>query len=391
MGIDFSLDAGTVMLNGVSIAKSVCTAAAHAPFTTNTYEIIRTSSDTAANFVVVFSPGQADCASYTACVDPTSMSADAAQVYESTPLMPMWPDISNSIALHDTTMRVVLDAMVETEEPITGTMLTLPIWNIAYGNLGYIQTTLVNSGETTCADVQEQLIKFKDGGVTGFSTTNTPYPSLVDPADATRSICDCQKKDNRGIVPYTITFDITCPAFIANHMYISRKDQAIAGGAGASRAVKVGTAAEMMNAIYYFVRDTPPSGITTKVAVGDTLTIYRAYGDFVQYAKVDPAPTSDYHVLEMKATGQNGTSFMRTLESVSTTTKSIATLTFYDNVAATVQSFANALSGTFQLSYGGEETAVMQASVTAAGMQEALAGVSTIGVAPTVTKSTVGV
>merc|ERR1712166_1144546 len=72
-------------------------------------------------------------------------------------------------------------------------------------------------------------------------------------------------------------------------------------------------------------------------------------------------------------------------------TKSIATLTFYDNVAATVQSFANALSGTFQLSYGGEETAVMQASVTAAGMQEALAGVSTIGVAPTVTKSTVGV
>jgi len=444
-GIDFSLDAGTVMLNGVSIAKSVCTAAAHAPFTTNTYEIIRTSSDTAANFVVVFSPGQADCASYTACVDPTSMSADAAQVYESTPLMPMWPDISNSIALHDTTMRVVLDAMVETEEAITGTMLTLPIWNIAYGNLGYIQTTLVNSGETTCADVQEQLIKFKDGGVTGFSTTNTPYPSLVDPADATRSICDCQKKDNRGIVPYTITFDITCPAFIANHMYISRKDQAVAGGAGASRTAKITTGAEMMNAIYYFVRDTPPSGITTKVAVGDTLTIlasgannnkqftvkafvsdgnfgsgqnqvwstnaaflglanmnslaaaldtttnYRAYGDFVQYAKVDPAPTSDYHVLEMKATGQNGTSFTRTLESVSTTTKSIATLTFYDNVAATVQSFANALSGTFQLSYGGEETAVMQASVTAAGMQEALAGVSTIGVAPTVTKSTVGV
>lgn len=441
-GIDFPLTGGSLKINGATVVATSCNAANHAKFTTGTYEIIRTASSTDANFVVVFSPGQADCADYDACVNPLDMSDTLAQVYESTPLMPMWPDISNSIALHDTTFRVVLDAQAGTAEPLTSTLLTEQIWNIAYGNLGYIQTTLVNSGETTCADIQAQLIKFKDGGVSGFSTTNTPYPSLVDPADATRSICDCQKKDNRGIVPYTITFDITCPAFIANHMYISRKDQAVRGAAGSSRAVKIATGGEFMNAIYYYVRDTPPSGITTKVAVGDTLTVlasgannnkqftvksfvtdgnfgsgqnqlwstnaaflgmaninnlaaaldtttnYRAYGDFVQYAKVDPAPTSDYHVLEMKATGQNGTSFTRTLESVSTTTNSIATLTFYDNAAG--QSFANSLSGTFQLMYGDEETAVMQASVTAKGMQEALAGVSTIGAAPTVTKANSG-
>merc|ERR1712166_1234146 len=138
MGIDFSLDAGTVMLNGVSIAKSVCTAAAHAPFTTNTYEIIRTSSDTAANFVVVFSPGQADCASYTACVDPTSMSADAAQVYESTPLMPMWPDISNSIALHDTTMRVVLEFTGITVGSSASSTRGLPIKSLISGGIKLI-------------------------------------------------------------------------------------------------------------------------------------------------------------------------------------------------------------------------------------------------------------
>merc|ERR1711935_670466 len=52
-------------------------------------------------------------------------------------------------------------------------------------------------------------------------------------------------------------------------------------------------------------------------------------------------------------------------------------------------SFANSLSGTFQLSYDGEDTAVMQASVTAAGMMEVLAGVSTIRTSPTVTKPAV--
>merc|ERR1712195_51337 len=90
--------------------------------------------------------------------------------------------------------------------------------------------------------------------------------------------------------------------------------------------------------------------------------------------------------------GQNSTLFTRTLESISTRATSTASLTFYDTGStANTNDFelvnVQAISGTFQLIYDGEETAVMQASASAADMQDAIAGISTIGIAPTVTKT----
>merc|ERR1740130_2224834 len=120
---------------------------------------------------------------------------------------------------------------------------------------------------------------------------------------------------------------------------------------------------------------------------------YRSYGDFVQYAKVEPSPVgTDYGITEMKAVGQNSTLFTRTLESISTRATSTASLTFYDTgLTVNTDDMSNinvqAISGTFQMIYDGEETAIMQASASAADMAEAIAGISTVGIAPTVTKT----
>merc|ERR1712166_223843 len=278
----------------------------------------------------------------------------------------------------------------------------------------------------------------------------TPFPSLAHPTDSTRSICDCHKMDGREVRPYVVMFDITCPGRLGNLLSL---------GATVRKVAKIGTGntASFIHTSFVYMRQTPLSGLTTKVAVGDKLTIlssnsnnnkqytvkafvddgmwgsgrgniwstaagflgkesgtpaqgfanhasagvvldsamnYRSYGDFVQYAKVEPSPVgTDYGITEMKAVGQNSTLFTRTLESVSTRATSTATLTFYDrgkkaSVAARSSKVnAGALSGTFQLIYAGEETAIMQASASAADMADAIAGISAIDIAPTVTKS----
>jgi len=463
-GIDFDSD-GPIVINGVSVALATagCAAANHAAFTTGTYEIIRTASISASiTTFLIFAPGQADCADYTACFNPNGISNDLGKVHDTTPLMPMWPSISNSIALHDTTLRVIFDAGLNTANPmddVTGfdTLTRVGLFNIGYGSLGYQSDGTAGTFFTvhsTCEDIQTLLIKYKDGGDTGYSTTNTPYPSLVDPNDATKSICDCRKMDSLDIGTASVMWDITCPAFIGNLLWptvAGDADSAIAGGAtsGKRRIAKITTGAERAYVNFVYIRQTPPSGLDTKVAVGDTITVlnsnsntnkqyqvksfvddgrwgsgksniwstaaghlgkdgttsegmvhanaivldskmdYRAYGDFVQFAKVDPAPTSDYQITEMKAVGQNSTLFTRTLESISTTDTSIVSLTFYDG-KATGDANAALLTGTFQLIYDGEETAVMQALVSAADMQESLAGLSNMGsVTPTVSRSAV--
>merc|ERR1712166_847241 len=127
---------------------------------------------------------------------------------------------------------------------------------------------------------------------------------------------------------------------------------------------------------------------------------YRAYGDFVKFLKVEPAPTADYQITEMKTVGQNSTTFTRTLESISTTTYSVAELTFYDTGTGSGDDTGNsngnlygdtnvaALSGTFQLMYDGQTTVAMQALVSKEGMMEALASLSNIDHVPTVTGGT---
>jgi hypothetical protein len=447
-------------INGADKQATAATAAKHAPFTTGTYEIIRTATKAAGSQIMFWAPGQADCASYTACINPNSITVSGltlGQIYETTPLMPMWPDISNSIALHDSTLRVVIDANQATAEPMSAAARVAGAFDLMYGTLGYASTTKFNVGslsgtpadydKSTCAAVQAHLLQFSEGSATaGFSTTNTPYPSLVDPNDNSRSLCDCNKIGSGLIAPFQVFFDITCPAFIANHLWVATQ-------ADASRLAAKTATNEKLFVNFVYLRQTPPSGIETKVAVGDKLTIlasgsnnnkqftvksfvddgkwgtgrgniwstaagflgkdhtngfndgtngivlsasmnYRAYGDFVQFAKVEPAPVgTDYQITEMKAVGQNSTVYTRTLESISTTQTSVVTLTFNDpgttDGDATTGFTHNAagLTGTFQLIYDGEETAVMQATASAADMADVLAGVSTIGVAPTVTKS----
>jgi len=443
-GIAFD-SAGPIVINGAApeSVNPTCAAAQTAKFSTGTYEIIRTTTYAATGNLqfLLFAPGQADCASYYDCFDPLQMGATFGQIHDTTPLMPMWPSISNSIALHDTTLRVVLDAGTGTGvEKCDSTCLTTALWNIGYGSLGY-SSSMIFKAASTCEDVQAELIKFKDAsGSAGFSTTGTPYPSLIDPNDATKSICDCHKMDSIDLGTQSIMWDITCPAYIANHLWITSESRSV--------IKKSGGTTEKAFLSYTYVRQTPPSGIDTKVAVGDTLTVlssvantnkqytvkaivddgrwgtgqaniwstaagylgkddptngmvhstavvldtkmnYRAYGDFVKFLKVDPAPSADYQITELKTMGQNSTTFTRTLESISTTTYSVAELTFYDtgdgdssqdggtNVAA--------LSGTFQLIYDGQTTVAMQALVSKEGMMEALASLSNIDHVPTVT------
>merc|ERR1712166_394643 len=70
---------------------------------------------------------------------------------------------------------------------------------------------------------------------------------------------------------------------------------------------------------------------------------------------------------------------------------STASLTFYDTGVDASSDMSNinvqAISGTFQLIYDGEDTVVMQASASAADMADAIASISTVGIAPTVTKT----
>merc|ERR1712166_872885 len=432
-------------INGATATASACAGATHAKVKTGTYEIIRTNTVSSVQQMLFFSPGQADCTSYVDCVDPNTISVDPffGDVYETTPLMPMWPSVSNSIALHDTTMRVIIDADRTAPEKWS---TNIGSFNIGYGSLGVSKDSpaTTRTVQSTCGDIQSDLLKYSPSGSAGFSTTGTPFPSLAHPTDTSRSICDCHKMDGLEVRPYVVMFDITCPGWLGNLLSL---------GAALRRVTKA-TDAGFIHSNFVFMRQTPLSGLTTKVAVGDKLTIlssnsndnkqytvkafvddgmwgsgraniwstaagflgkdaattgfanhasngvvldsamnYRSYGDFVQYAKVEPSPVgTDYGVTEMKAVGQNSTVFTRTLESISTRATSTASLTFYDTGAtANTNDFelinVQAISGTFQLIYDGEETAVMQASASAADMQDAIAGISTIGIAPTVTKT----
>merc|ERR1712166_689582 len=428
-GIDCAAGGEVIKVNGVSLTASACAAATHAKVTTGTYEIIRSASTSAVQQLMFFSPGQADCNNYVDCVDPSSVTESGTyygDVYETTPLMPMWPSVSNSIALHDTTMRVIIDADRGTAEQWST--------NIGSGSLGLsYDADLTNAAgggattrtvDSTCADIQSDLLKYSPTGTAGYSTTGTPFPSLAHPTDSTRSICDCHKMDGREVRPYVVMFDITCPGWLGNLLSL---------GASA-RFIKKAVDAGFIHSSFVFMRQTPPSGLTTKVAVGDKLTImssnsnnnkqytvkafvddgmwgsgrgniwstaagflgkesgppadgfanhvsagvvldsamnYRSYGDFVQYAKVEPSPVgTEYGITEMKAVGQNSTLFTRTLESISTRATSTASLTFYDTgVTVATDDMSNinvqAISGTFQMIYDGEETAIMQASASA--------------------------
>merc|ERR1712195_166634 len=91
----------------------------------------------------------------------------------------------------------------------------------------------------------------------------TPFPSLAHPTDTKRSICDCHKMDGLEVRPYVVMFDITCPGWLGNLLSL---------GAALRRVTKA-TDAGFIHSNFVFMRQTPLSGLTTKVAVGDKLTI----------------------------------------------------------------------------------------------------------------------
>merc|ERR1719424_2419528 len=74
--------------------------------------------------------------------------------------------------------------------------------------------------------------------------------------------------DSLDIGTASIMWDITCPAFIGNLLWPT-----VAGTAAARRIAKIMTTAERTYLSFTYIRQTPPSGLDTKVAVGDTITI----------------------------------------------------------------------------------------------------------------------
>merc|ERR1719258_855383 len=130
----------------------------------------------------------------------------------------------------------------------------------------------------------------------------------------------------------------------------------------------------------------------------DTKIDYVSYGDFVPFAKVDPAPSDDYGVTEMYTEGTNGTHFTRTLEDISTSLSETATLKVYDmpltegTADRTTNVYADAaqLTGTFQLIYDGELSPVMPVTSSANQVMQYLSQMTTLTHVPTVSKTSGG-
>merc|ERR1719329_1811433 len=113
---------------------------------------------------------------------------------------------------------------------------------------------------------------------------------------------------------------------------------------------------------------------------------YAAYGDYVPFAKVYPAPVNDMVVTEIQAEGTNSTHFTRIVEDVSTSINEIATLRLYAPRRAGLHVDASQLQGNFQLAYNGVESANIPVSSSANQLMDALSAMSTISHTPVVTK-----
>jgi len=126
---------------------------------------------------------------------------------------------------------------------------------------------------------------------------------------------------------------------------------------------------------------------------------YASYGDFVPFLKVDPPPSDDYLVTELFTEGTNGTSFVRTLEDISTFRAEVATLKLYDTPSTTgavkegqttasdnLKFDASQLSGSFQLIYDGVESPVIPVTASANQMMQYLSEMSSLAHVPVVKK-----
>merc|ERR1711871_1527632 len=86
------------------------------------YEIVRSGSSSEVNTqgmsdLVIYAPGVPDM------VKSDAITGDAF-LYKATPLMPMWPSFSNSIALHDSSFRLIFSPSEDEPFHSTGSLGT---------------------------------------------------------------------------------------------------------------------------------------------------------------------------------------------------------------------------------------------------------------------------
>ena len=139
-------------------------------------------------------------------------------LYKATPLMPMWPSFSNSIALHDSSFRITLGPKKDVKKALHGDATEthgLDFWghatnaahanakmiaNVHYGPYG--ATTGASADLTfhlnmACSEVLSRLSGFAAAG---------PYPSL-------NGICDC-KRTTMEVAPFEVEYTLTCPGWL---------------------------------------------------------------------------------------------------------------------------------------------------------------------------------
>lgn len=380
---------------------------------------------------IIYAPNIADCGYDTNGAADDSCFTGTVEVWRVTPLMVMWPEFSNTIAFHDTTMRIsygghgtdVSQDAADSTTLATGLGLVIH-WGSFLGTAESSATLL--AAASTCADYLTAIHAFSNFPVT----------------------CDCRKTDS-GPPGYHIEVDIRCPGWVGYEL-------SIMDAAGPTDAV-AGSPRSSDGYIPFarHVRNSPERSLHQLVAIGDDVSIeagstlnayktfkavsyvsdalygdggknvwnlvargvadhglgaawetttgptrrlvaeidYSSYADNVPFLKVSPAPTDDVAITHLVAQGSNSTSFTRIIEDLSTSTYETATLYIRDKPAIPATPATDprnpadprAISGTFQLTYDGAETTTIQAQATAAEMQEALASLTTLSAVPTVT------
>jgi hypothetical protein len=245
-----------------------------------TYEIVRVGSSSQLNDegmvdLIIHAPGVADMNKATAF---GATSGKTAYLYKATPLMPMWPSFSNSIALHDSSFRIVLAPEKSVAKPLhaTGTGVGghgQDIWghntpkliaNIHYGPYG---TKLASDALTFHPNMvcDGDILQRLDGFATADGAAGRPYPSLA-AADG-KSICDC-KKTTMEVEPYEVEFTITCPGWLG---YLINNDVTVdASGDGDFVHPQDST---NINVLAHHRRLSPERTLEQLVAVGDTVTV----------------------------------------------------------------------------------------------------------------------
>jgi hypothetical protein len=280
-----------------------------------TYEIVRVGSSSeeyehGMTDLIIYAPGVADFLTKDNGFKTTNGVGKNIYLYKATPLMPMWPSFSNSIALHDSSFRIIYSPESDVSIKKSDKLGDDAFWghntaqanaNLHFGPFGTtpaaagVSTGLVMHPGIKCDAILERLdalggdIKvssYAPDGVlgtlntpTGVEGTATPYPSLA-AADG-YSICDC-KRTTMEVAPYEVEYTITCPGWLG---YMLNNDAVEAGAqsdATGLKSMKVtgdtsiehpNDASKHVNIFAHHRRLAPERSLEQLVAVGDTVTV----------------------------------------------------------------------------------------------------------------------